>query len=265
MGETPVQIEPDLDYIHKRNADQPPPPFLRALAARIQGLFGGQQAANVVDVQEAAAHFLQAMEAVAARTYPQWSAILNARLSDCPLSFEDQRAIIDRHPLDDYYFAGIVALEMARMRRLYPPTEADEILGEIGEQMDRVVGRMDRIVSDLAFDILGRIELGTGVDRMKMPHDKVVKAILEHMGFKKNDHTRALLSDIELRHTLGEPLAVHVPQWWKAFQEHFSLRWTETKPEKSETTNDSPTPASSEKITQPKRWRRRRAASLMDE
>jgi hypothetical protein len=264
LADEPVHVDADLHDIPKKQI-RGLPEFLIRLAPRIRAIIGAQSATSLVEAKDAVAHFLQAMEAVAARTYPNWSAILNARLSDCTLSFEDQRALIDRHPIDDYYLAGIVALEAARMRHSYTPAEADEILGEIGEQVDGVAGRMDRVVSDLVFDILGQIELGSGVDRMKMPHDKVVKAILQHMGFKKNDFTRELLFDVGFRHSLGEPLALHVPQWWKAFREQFIIHWPEPEPEPGpETTAEDVPPAPTKKPEPKRRWRKRKASSLMD-
>src|SRR5436189_197685 len=78
--------------------------------------------------------------------------------------------------------AAVVALETAKLRGLYTPLEAAELLGEIGEQVDARAGRVDRIVSDLVFLMLGRIEMGAGMERMKAPYDKAVKTVLQQMG-----------------------------------------------------------------------------------
>ncbi len=240
--------------------------ILRPLLERARSFVGAHSIDSVVEGKDAVAHFLREMEAVAARTYPKWSGTLNARLSECALRFEDQHEIVDRHPTDDYYFAGVVALEAARMRGLYPPLEADQILGEIGEQVDKVAGRKDRVVSDLVFYILGRIELGAGIDRMKTPHDKAVKAILEHMGFKKNDITREIMSDAGFRHLLGEPLAVWVPRWWHAFHEQFVLHWPDPEPVLTPEEDGNKSSTEPPKTAPPaRRWRgKRSASSLMD-
>jgi hypothetical protein len=43
------------------------------------------------------------------------------------------------------------------------------------------------------------------------------------MGVDKAEPTKHLMRDIYYRHNLGEPLALGVPQWWKAFAERFEL------------------------------------------
>lgn len=61
---------------------------------------------------------------------------------------------------------------------------------------------------------------------------------------------------------LGEPLATQVPHWWKAFHEHFTIYWPEPEPEPENEFTDSP----SSPIGKPepsKRWRKRKASSLM--
>ena len=118
-------------------------------------------------------------------------------------------------------------------------------------------------MSDLVFDILGRIELGAGVDRMKTPHDKVVKAILEHMGLKKDDFTRELMTDVGFRHLMGEPLALHVPQWWKAFHGQFTIHWPDPEPQPK--SGEDEILSEPQKKPQPsRRWRKRKASSLSD-
>ncbi len=137
-----------------------------------------------------------------------------------------------------------------------------EILGEVGDQVDAAAGRPDRVVSDLVFYIMGKVELGSGVDRMKAPHDKVVKAILHHIGVDKVESTRALLRDKALRHQLGEPLATGIPQWWKAFQTQFRLYWPTPEERAAEAQIEekaAPAPTTSETPV-PMRGRRRRRA-----
>lgn len=195
------------------------------LTLPVRRLLGADAADNSVEAHLAVGYFLAEMQAAATRTYPAWSKLLDGALSECSLGYDDRRALFEMHPMDDYYFAGVVALECARMRGHYGMLEAGEILGEVGDQVDVVAGRPDRVVSDLVFYIMGRIELGAGVERMKAPYDKVVKALLQHIGVHKIESTSVLLRDKALRHLLGEPLALGVPQWWKAFQAQFQLYW----------------------------------------
>lgn len=195
------------------------------LSLPVRRLLGSEEPDNSVEARLAVSYFLNEMTAAAARTYPIWMRLLDGAFSECALSFDERRALFEIHPIDDYYFAGVVALECARMRGFYNALEASEILSEVGEQVDAIAGRRDRVVSDLVFYIMGKVELGSGVDRMKAPHDKVVKAILQHLGVDEIESTRVLLKDKALRHMLGEPLALGVPQWWKAFQAQFQLYW----------------------------------------
>jgi hypothetical protein len=144
-------------------------------------------------------------------------------LDDCKLSYDTQYALIDAHPIEDYYFAGVVALEAAKIRRLFAPDEASELLSLIAEQVDAVAERKDRIVSDLLFFMVGRVEQAAHVDQQKMPHDEVVRALLQRMGVDRSEETLHLMRAILYRHELGEPLALGVPQWWQMFRTKYAL------------------------------------------
>jgi hypothetical protein len=234
------------------------------LSLPVRRLLGSEDIDNSVEAHLAVSYFLNEMKAAAARTYPAWSRLLDGAFSECALNFDERRALFEIHPIDDYYFAGVVALECARMRGLYNPLEASEILGEVGEQVDTAATRQDRVVSDLVFYIMGKVELGSGVDRMKAPHDKVVKAILHRIGVDKVESTRVLLRDKALRHQLGEPLAVGVQQWWKAFQSQFRLYWPTPEERAAEAQNGEAMPAApasaAPEAPVPMRGRRRRRA-----
>ncbi len=231
------------------------------LSLPVRRLLGSDDVDNSVEAKLAVSYFLAEMNAAAARTYGAWSRLLDGAFGECALNFDERRALFEVHPIDDYYFAGVVALECARMRGFYNAIEAGEILGEVGEQVDAATGRQDRVVSDLVFYIMGKIELGSGVARMKAPHDKVVKAILHHIGVDKIESTRVLLRDKALRHQLGEPLAVGIPQWWKAFQTQFRLYWPTPEERAADAEPDEPpaAPAAADAPV-PLRGRRRRRA-----
>ena len=232
--------------------------YVRQVLGRVRRFFGSDIPENAAEAHEAVAHFLSEMESVAARTYPAWSKMLNDALSECALGYDDRRTLFDVHPIDDYYFAGVVALEAAKLRSLYNVADAEELLSEIGEQIDAKVGRQDRVVSDLLFKLIGRIDLNAGIDKMKTPYDIVVKGLLEQIGVSQIENTRALMRDVGFRHMLGEPLALSVPQWWKAFQTRFSIYWT--APEIVEMDDDEIAPATPPPVPARRRPRRRAAA-----
>jgi hypothetical protein len=238
---------------------------VRRTVVKLRRMFGSDVPQNAAEAREAVAHFLAAMTSVAARTYPAWNRIFTDGLAEHALSYDERRALIEVHPIDDYYFAGVVALETASIRGLYPPAEASELLSEIGEQVDAAAGRQDRVVSDLVFLMLGRIDLSTGLDLMKTPYDKVVKTILQHIGIHKIETTQELMRDKGFRHLLGEPMALGVSQWWRDFQEKFTLYWEEPEEMDEEETelalhnlalaNAAPAPS--------RRRARRRASSFL--
>lgn len=176
-----------------------------------------------VEPKAAVERFLKDMAAAARKTFPAWQKKLIEGLDDCKLSYDTQYALIDAHPIEDYYFAGVVALEAAKIRRLFAPDEASELLSLIAEQVDAVAERRDRLVSDLLFFMVGRVEQAAHVDQQKMPHDEVVRALLQKMGVDRSEETMHLMRAILYRHELGEPLALGVPQWWQMFRTKYSL------------------------------------------
>lgn len=176
-----------------------------------------------VEAKTAVERFLKDMAAAATKTFPAWQKKLIEGFDECVLPYDIQHALIDAHPLDDYYYAGVVALEAAKIRRLFAPDEASELLSLIGELVDTTADRKDRLVSDMVFFIIGRVENAANVDAQKMPHDEVVKALLQKLGVDRTEETVHLMRAILFRHELGEPLALGVPQWWQMFRTKYSL------------------------------------------
>jgi hypothetical protein len=238
---------------------------MRRTVLRLRRLFGADVPENMAEAREAVSHFLSEMNSVAARTYPGWNRVLLDGLSEHDFSYDEGRALLEIHPLDDYYFAGVVAMDAARIRMYYAQAETTELLGEIGDQVDASAGRQDRVVSDLVFKMISRIGLNAEYDPSKAPYDKVVKTILQEMGVQKNPKTRPLMNDKGFRHLLGEPLAVNVPQWWQAFHAKFSLYWEEPEEMDEEELDEAlRTLAASTAAPPPSRRRvRKRAASFL--
>ncbi|MDX2145301.1 MAG: hypothetical protein SFV19_18255 [Rhodospirillaceae bacterium] len=168
--------------------------------------------------KEVMARFLEDMTKAAQRTYPGWHKLLADGVGEhAPDGGVLHQYLLEHPPLDDYFFAAVAALEGAKIRRYLPPDQASELLAELAEQADAAAGRTDRVVSDFVFFVMGRIDLEAGVERMKMPYDEAVKALLQKIGVEADEATRPLMNDLAFRHQLGEPLALGIPAWWKAF------------------------------------------------
>jgi hypothetical protein len=182
---------------------------------------------KIISSQNAVAAFLKRMTKAAKHSFPGWEKTLTAGIEDCALGYDQRRAVIDIHPLDDYYFAGVVALEASKIRALFAPDHARELLAQLADQVDAAANRTDRVVSDLVFQLINRIEVSAAIDSQKMPYDQVAKALLQRMGIDRIEATRHLMDDFLYRHTLGEPLALGVPQWWKAFRGKYALEQSE--------------------------------------
>jgi hypothetical protein len=70
-----------------------------------------------------------------------------------------------------------------------------------------------------------------------MPHDEVVKGLLQKLGVDRTEETMHLMRAVLYRHELGEPLALGVPQWWQLFRTKYSL---EGKPENAWVSSPAP-------------------------
>ncbi len=235
---------------------------LRRAALRMIFPFRHQLPENAVTADEAAKTFLGTMASTAARTSGLWRQHLENALADC-LGVDARKQFFDLYPVEDYYLTGVVALESARIRQVYTPAEANELLAAIGDQLDMAAGRNDRLMSDMLFDLIGRIEAASTGAQQKKPYDLVTKAILRHLELHQNEATRDLMLDKAFRHTLGEPLAVGIQDWWRAFQQKFVLYIPpEPEPEEPEETFFTAPPAP---VEPPRRKRRqlRRAESLI--
>lgn len=217
---------------------------------------GTTVAKPTVAIETAVARFLKHMNTAARKTFPSWEKTLTEGIDDCALNYDTRYALLEVHPLDDYYFAGVVALEAAKIRRLFPPRQASALLSEIADHVDDAAERKDRVVSDLVFFIIGHLEQITS-DPQKMPHDQVVKVILQKLGFEQAEAARHLMNAILYRHTLGEPLALGVPRWWELFHSKYALTTDEAP--------SPPQPATEASTVPPPPTRRipRRAAALI--
>lgn len=160
--------------------------------------------------------FLAAVSTATHATSAAWQATYIDGVRDvAPEGSEAHRLLVDIQPLDDLYFAGAVGLEAAKIRRYCEPTLAGDLLMELAAQVDRAAERPDRYVSDMVFAIVSRLDVESGADVLTMPYDKVVHILLQHIGLDRTDAARPLMHDFAFRHALGEPLARHMPDWWR--------------------------------------------------
>jgi hypothetical protein len=177
---------------------------------------------NAVTYDMAVCQFLGNVMGVCSRTLPGWQRLIESGLAEqCP-TIDSAREIVEHYPLDDLYFAGFAALEASRLPALYGPEEADTIICAIADQIDTTAQRRDRLLSDMFFEVLARLNLMNAVEE-KRPYDKIVKVILRRLDFDQTDAGKMLLADMAFRHSLAEPFARHAPQWWEKFKAKFVL------------------------------------------
>ena len=167
-------------------------------------------------------HFLAAMSKAATTTFPAWHDVLKSAIDERKLPYDVRRAAFEIQPLADFHLAGVVGMEAARIRALFPTEIAQELLSVIAETVDGLAQRSDRLVSAVVFDVVGDVNLLQSWQH-RLPHDEVVRIILERMGWNSMPEMQPLFGDILFRHQLGEPLARGVPQWWSAFHNKFVI------------------------------------------
>lgn len=221
---------------------------------------------NAVTYELAVKQFLGNILGVTARMYPAWLKTIRDGLTEYNSGDNRQTDIDAQYPLDDFFFAGFVALEASRIPALYEHAEADLLFSTIADQLDVVANRHDRVVSDLFFEIIARLNLMQAVPTEKRPYDKVVKVILKRLGFDATDAGKTLLADKAFRQLLAEPFALHAPQWWEKFKTQFVLYAPKTA---EGATEDDDQKAMAELIAkteaarkEPKRRWRKRAESI---
>lgn len=220
---------------------------------------------NAVTYDMAVKQFLGNVMGLTSRTYPQWQKVIEDGLSEQNANDNRQTDLAAYYPLDDFFFAGFVALEAAKIPGLYESADADILFSTIADRLDVTANRNDRVVSDLFFEIIARLNLLQSEASQKQPYDKVVKVILKRLDFDTSDAGRALLADKAFRQLLAEPFALYAPQWWEKFKASFVLYQPEPTPDADKSDQEAmahliaKTEASRK---EPKRRWRRRAESM---
>lgn len=185
----------------------------------------GNVAKHTVDAREAVKRFLYDVVGVVETTYPVWEKRLIAFIEDTPMVFEDKRRLVEVNPLRHYFYAAVVAIEASKIRTLYPTEIAEELLADINDLIDQLSDRSDQMVSDLVFDLMQRLRV-VEIDDTKKAHDVAMKRIAELLQLTSVEATKGLTKDVVFRQEMGQPLAVSVRHWWKAFKSSRQLAHT---------------------------------------
>ena len=172
--------------------------------------------------KQAVEKFLVDMRLTAERAFRRWNKVLMEAISDCPLSPNERAALLKPHPIDDYFYAGFVALHAQTVRQLFPSDVAEGLMKELAIQVDPSVGRSDSVVSHIVFMALSRMRKARE-ENNERDHDQVIETLLERIGVDRRKATQHLMTQLLLRQTLCEPLVVAGPNWWQGFSELYSV------------------------------------------
>jgi hypothetical protein len=220
----PAGFSPGAGLPQAKRAAKPPFKFVIALKKLFQKLrhWKTYVPENAVTYEQAASQFLSNVMGVTSRTLPAWQRLVESGLAEQNAVLDGAIDIASRYPLDDLYFAGFVALEASRLPALYGPDEADTVICAIADQLDAAAQRRDRLLSDMFFEVLARLNLMNPAEERR-PYDKIVKVILRRLDFDQTEAGQMLLADKGFRHLLAEPFAIYAPQWWEKFKARFVL------------------------------------------
>jgi len=176
-----------------------------------------------IEPKTAIAKFLTDVRIYTDRAWRPFNCVLCESLAACGLSRAERHAILDLHPIEDFFFGAMIALHAYRVRDLFAPRVAEALLRELALQVDASAGRNDSVVSNLVFLAFGCIRKARARDN-HCDHDQVIENLLERIGLHKNARTCALMTNLAQRHALAEPLACAAPNWWESFLSLYLIR-----------------------------------------
>src|SRR6202012_5193562 len=105
------------------------------------------------------------------------------------------RQFLERQPLEDFFFAGVVAVNAFRIREFYPALVCEALMRELAFQIDPGVRRSDSKIPNLAFIILGRIRKAHDAENF-CDHDQAVETILERAGIPQHAAAATIMTDL---------------------------------------------------------------------
>lgn len=137
--------------------------------------------------------FLVDMRVTAERSYGAWMQVLDSGFAKTALSAADRRALLKPHPLEDYFYAGLIGLQTAAVRESFAPAVAEALLRQVALKVDEATGRCDRIISNMVFIIFGRIRRNGDLGLRVARQDVVTDVILERLAIDRMKSTRQLM------------------------------------------------------------------------
>ena len=167
--------------------------------------------------------FLVDMRLAADRVFRAWKQALEDGFAKTSLSPEERRDLLKPHPLEDYFYAGLVGLQAATVRDGFTPAVAEALLRQVALQVDAAVGRRDRIISNMVFIIFGRIRKNNDIGLTVPAHEVVTDVILERLSIDRMSATRRLMQDARYRRSLAAPLTDRA-SWWQAFRDLYVVK-----------------------------------------
>jgi hypothetical protein len=182
-----------------------------------------------IDAKTAIGKFLVDIRLASERSWRVWNKLLTEAMVECALPPQARRMVLEVNPVEDFFFAAMVALQACRIRELYPFAAAEALMRELAMQEDAAVGRSDSAVSNLTFIILGCIRKARQAENFR-DHDQAVEALLERIGVGRNSATAGIMESLPVRHRLAEPLAMAIPMWWDSFTTIYAVDAPVLKP-----------------------------------
>jgi hypothetical protein len=122
---------------------------------------------------------------------------------------------------DPWYYAGVTALEACKIMDLFEREESDELMREMLQQMDKVVGRFNNDCSELAILLMGRLGMGSLLLHRKVPDNLLAKIMLILLG--SPSAAAANMPDKNAHKQLKAALKLGSPVWWKMFKRHYKI------------------------------------------
>jgi hypothetical protein len=122
---------------------------------------------------------------------------------------------------DPWYFAGVVALEAAKITDLFETPQADEVLREVFGTMDKVIGRDDNDASSLAILIMGRLGMGSLILHRRVPDNLLAKVMMILLG--SAEAAAPLMPDDTAHEKIRKALKLGKPVWWTMFDRRYEL------------------------------------------
>jgi hypothetical protein len=169
--------------------------------------------------------FLVDMRLTAERSYGPWMEVLQSGFAKTTLSAADRRDLLKPHPLEDYFYAGLIGLQAGAVRESFTPDIAEALLRQVALKVDEATGRSDRIISNMVFIIFGRIRKNGDLGLRVAPQDVVTDVILERLAIDRMKGTRQLMNDPAFRRALNAPFTKRAI-WWNAFQAIYMVNVT---------------------------------------